>query len=155
MICNEKEQVKQGKIQNAQFKEKWGTRKWNGAKSCVQGDKQIKEKLDVRWNKGYGDLWAKPHSAKLPTCEKELKKSSGLDVVMHTFDPSNVKVELEACLVYRQWRKPWRTESWWRCSWTGVMFQSQPAAELGSFSQLVLTLETRIEERGYRISLHD
>lgn len=111
MICNEKEQVEQGKIQNAQFKEKWGTRKWNGAKSCVQEDKQIKEKL-VSWNKGYGDLWAKPHPATLPTCEKELKKSLGLDVVMHTFDPSNLKVELEACLVYRQGRKAWRTESW-------------------------------------------
>ena len=30
----------------------------------------------------------------------------------------------------------------------GVMFQSQQAAELGSFGQVVLALETRIEERG-------
>ena len=34
-IYKEKEQAEQGKI----FEEKRSTRKWNGAKSCVQGDK--------------------------------------------------------------------------------------------------------------------
>ena len=32
---------------NVQFKEKGGIKKWNGAKSCVQGDKQIKENSDI------------------------------------------------------------------------------------------------------------
>ena len=36
------------------------TRKWNGAKSCVQEDKQIKEKPDVKWNKGSSDLRTRP-----------------------------------------------------------------------------------------------
>jgi hypothetical protein len=31
-------------------------------------------------------------------------------------------------------------------------FQPQPAAELGSFGHMVLALESRIQERGYRIS---
>jgi hypothetical protein len=75
MTYNEKEQIEQEKKQNVQFKEKWGTRKWSGAISCVQGDKQIKEKLNVRWNKGHGDRWAKPHPAKLPTCEKNERRA--------------------------------------------------------------------------------
>ena len=40
-IYNEKEQAEQGKLQNVNFEEKKSTRKWNGAKSCVQGDKGI------------------------------------------------------------------------------------------------------------------
>ena len=56
------------KIKNVQFEEKRGTRKWNRAKSCVQGDKWIK-----KWNKGSGDLRARSHPAKFPACEKELK----------------------------------------------------------------------------------
>lgn len=46
-ICNEKEQAQKGKIQNAHFEEKGGTRKWDGAKSSVQGDKQIEGKPDI------------------------------------------------------------------------------------------------------------
>jgi hypothetical protein len=45
-MYNEKEQAEQGTLQNIQFK-KGGTRR-NGAKSCVQGDKYIKEKPDVK-----------------------------------------------------------------------------------------------------------
>ena len=45
-IHNEEEPAEQVKIQNVQFEEKRSTRKWNGAKSCVQGDKRIK-----KWNK--------------------------------------------------------------------------------------------------------
>lgn len=37
-IYNEKDEVGQGKIQNVQFEVKGGSRKWNGAKSRVQGD---------------------------------------------------------------------------------------------------------------------
>ena len=61
-------QTEQGKIQNIHIEEKGGTRKWNGAKSCIQGDKQIKEKPDIKWNKGCGDLRARSHPSKLPTC---------------------------------------------------------------------------------------
>ena len=42
----QKEQDKQGEK---------GTRKWNGAKSCVQVVKQIKEKPAVKWKKVNGD----------------------------------------------------------------------------------------------------
>ena len=47
-IYNEKEQAEQGKLQNVNFEEKKSTRKWNGAKSCVRGDKLIK-KLKREW----------------------------------------------------------------------------------------------------------
>lgn len=43
-------------MQNAQFEEMRGTSKQNGPKSCVQGDKIIKEKSDVEWNKSTDDL---------------------------------------------------------------------------------------------------
>ena len=42
------------------------TGKWNGAKSYVQGDKQIKT-----WNKGIGDLMARSYPAKFLNCRKE------------------------------------------------------------------------------------
>lgn len=71
-IYNGKEQDEQVKIQNMQIEEKGGIRKWNGAKACVQGDKQVKEKPDVKES---GDLGARTDQAKLLTCEKELKKS--------------------------------------------------------------------------------
>lgn len=50
-------------------------RKCNGAKSNVQEDKRFKEKPDAKWNKGSGGLRARSHSAKVPTCKKELKKN--------------------------------------------------------------------------------
>ena len=59
-IYNEKEQAKQGKLQNVQFEEKRVTWKQFGAKSSVQEDKQIKEKPDVKWNKGSGELRTRP-----------------------------------------------------------------------------------------------
>ena len=34
-IYNKKEQAEKVKIQNIQCEEKWSTRKWNGAKSCI------------------------------------------------------------------------------------------------------------------------
>ena len=42
-IYNVKEQTKQGKLQNVKFTERKNTRKWNGTKSCVQVDKQVKK----------------------------------------------------------------------------------------------------------------
>jgi hypothetical protein len=74
-IYNEKEQAEQEKIENLQFEEKRHTRKYNIVKSCVQGEKQIKEIHNVKWIKGSGDLRARSHPAKLPTCERGLKKS--------------------------------------------------------------------------------
>ena len=61
-IYNEEEQAEQGKI----FEEKGRTRKWNGAKSYVQGDKQIE-----KWNKRSGDLRAKLHPSKLKLVKKK------------------------------------------------------------------------------------
>ena len=63
-IYYDKEQTEQGKT----FEKKKNTRKWNGAKSCVQGNKQIK-----KWNKGSGDLRARSHPAKFPIVKKNLK----------------------------------------------------------------------------------
>jgi hypothetical protein len=67
----------------------------DGAKPRVQGNKLTKVKPDVKWKKGSGDLRAGLHPAKSPTCEKELKKSEkelkkslGSGVVVHTFNPS-------------------------------------------------------------------
>lgn len=76
-ICDKKEQTDQGKIQDVQFERRGSTRKFNAAKSCVQGDKKMKEKTDTRWNEGSGDPRARPQSTKLPTSEKELKKCLG------------------------------------------------------------------------------
>jgi hypothetical protein len=36
-----------------------GTTKWKGAKSCVQGEKETKEKLGVKWSKGSGSKGVK------------------------------------------------------------------------------------------------
>ena len=95
-IYNEKEQAEQGKLQNVKFEEERSTRKWNTAKSCIQGDKQIK-----KWNKESGDLRAGSHPAKFPNCEKELKKSLDSDVVGHTFNPSTGKADAGRPLGFR------------------------------------------------------
>ena len=60
---------------------------------CVQGDKQIKEKPDVRWSKGSGDFQARPHPAKLPISEKELKNSLGPSMVVYPFNTSALETE--------------------------------------------------------------
>lgn len=49
---NEEEQTKQGKIENVQFEVKRSTRKWDGAKSFVQGEKQMNESLMLNRIKG-------------------------------------------------------------------------------------------------------
>ena len=70
----------------------------------------MKEKPDNKWNKGSGDLRARPHPAKFPACDKELKKglSSGETI-------TNRK------LIQMQSKE-------------GVMFQSQQATQLGSLA---------------------
>ena len=70
----ENEQARRREIQHVQFEEKRGTRKSNGAESSAWGDKKFKQKLAADWNKGGGDLRARPHPATFPTCEQELKK---------------------------------------------------------------------------------
>ena len=44
------------------------------SKSSAQGDKKLKERPVSKWNKGSGNLRARPHADDLPTPEKELKK---------------------------------------------------------------------------------
>lgn len=44
-------------------------------RSVLSEIKKFKEKPNAKCNKESGDLRARPHSAKLPTCEKELMKS--------------------------------------------------------------------------------
>ena len=111
-MYNEKEQAEQGKLQNVNFEEKKNTKKWNGAKFCVQGDKQIK-----KWNKGSGNLKARSHPAKFPTCEKELKKSLDPGVVGHSFNSSTGKAEAGGFLSLRP-------------AWSKEQVQGQPS--LGS-----------------------
>lgn len=65
-------------MHNVHFEEKGGQGKYNRAKSCVQENKQIKEKPDTKWNKRSGELRTRPHLMKLPVCQKELKKIPGL-----------------------------------------------------------------------------
>jgi hypothetical protein len=91
-----------------------GTRKWNGAKSYVQGDKPIEN-----WNSVMNSCEDPMHN-KCSPCEKELKNSLGTGVVAHTFNWSTQKQrqmvsEFMVSLVYRacfrttkikQWRKP-------------------------------------------------
>ena len=75
------------------LRRKAGTRKGNGAKSCVQGDKQIKDNSDIKWNRGSGDLRARPRPAKPPNCEKKLKNTLGPCVVAPIFNPGTEKTE--------------------------------------------------------------
>lgn len=75
-IYNEEEKAEPGKrIQNARSEEKRSSRKCNVSKSFVQGDKMFEEKANAQWNKRSADLIAGPHPAKIPTFEKELKKT--------------------------------------------------------------------------------
>jgi hypothetical protein len=71
-IYDEKEQSEQGKVQNVQFEDKGGTKKYNGAKSRVQGTESLKKGLMRNRIK---ELRARAHPAKLPNKEKGLKKS--------------------------------------------------------------------------------
>lgn len=49
-----------------------------GAKPSAQGDKRFKEKPDDEWNRGSGDLRARPHPVKLLTYENDF-----CDVIEH------------------------------------------------------------------------
>lgn len=70
-----------------------GTRNWNGTKSCLQGDKQIKENPDVKWS---GDLRARSHPSKLPIYEKRIKEKLTTDVVVCTFNLRTLESKEEA-----------------------------------------------------------
>lgn len=72
-IYTEKEQASQRERQNKQFEEKRSTRKCIGARSSAQWQKDFKEKPDAKWDKGSSEPWEIFHTAKLLTCEKELK----------------------------------------------------------------------------------
>lgn len=75
-ICNGKEQAGQKGNTKGAVGGKRSSRKCAvGAKPCAQGDKKLKDKPDANWNKGSGDLKARPHPVKLPACEKELEES--------------------------------------------------------------------------------
>jgi hypothetical protein len=65
MQIYEKEQSEEGRPQMNNLRRK-GMSKY----------KQINEDPDAKWNKGSGDFSARPHPARLPSCEKELKKTS-------------------------------------------------------------------------------
>lgn len=70
-----------------------------------------------------------PHPAKHPTCETVLRRSS---------EGNHQNQKADGNVFER-----------------GGMFQPHQAAELGSFGHTVLTLELRIQEKGYGLSLHD
>ena len=91
-IYNEKEQAEKGKIQKVQFEQKKSTREL---------------RLDLKWNKGSGDLRSRPHPDKPLTCEKELEKSLGPGVVAHTFNPSTQQIEAGRSVSLRA---AWSTE---------------------------------------------
>lgn len=128
-IYNEEEQVDQDHIQKVQFEKKRSPRLCNIVKSCVQGDKKFKEKPDVKWKKWSGDLRARLYSANFPTCGKELKK--GLSSKETTRSKKLVTMYLSE----------------------GDTFQPLQVIELGSFSQEILALESRMQKRGYGIFL--
>lgn len=63
-------------------------------KAGTRYSKIIKEKPNAKYNKGCDDLRVRPWAAKLPVCEKKLKKNKkelkevlGLGVVAYTFIP--------------------------------------------------------------------
>lgn len=56
----EKQQVKQREILKVQIGEKRSTGDAKLGPRLVL-DKQIKEKSSAKWNKGSGNLWARPH----------------------------------------------------------------------------------------------
>ena len=61
--------------------------------SPVLNEIKFEERPGLKWNKGNRALRARLHSAKLPACEKESKKSLGLGGVAHTVSPNTQKAE--------------------------------------------------------------
>lgn len=76
-VCNEKEEVGQEDGQNIQFEEEESIGKFNtGAKACTERDKEVKVRLDLRWDKRSGDLRTRGPShppGRLPTCRNRIK----------------------------------------------------------------------------------
>ena len=58
-------------------------------------------------NKGDGIFRTRSHLVKFPTCKKELKKSLELGVMVHAFNPSTLKGEVET---YLSLRPTWSTK---------------------------------------------
>jgi hypothetical protein len=104
---------------------------WKNTGKCNDGDKpsaqddKFKENPEVKWNKGSSDLRARPHPAKLPSCEEKLKSLS-----------NGGKTRKLMQMFLKE----------------GVEFQPHPAAELGSFTHVVLAVESRVQEGSCGIS---
>jgi hypothetical protein len=88
----------------------------------------FKEQPDAQWNKRSGDLIARPHPAKIPTFEKELKKS------LSCGGNCEQQKTVEKC-VYMRGQAP----------------VPVAAEERDSYGHVVLTSESRTREKGYRI----
>lgn len=57
-------------------KRKKSPRKLNiDARACAERDEKIKERLDIKYNKGNGVLLARPHQNKLSTHKKKILRS--------------------------------------------------------------------------------
>lgn len=84
------------------------------------------------WNKENGDLRARPHSARLPIYEKELKKSIGPGVVLYAFTPGQPSLGTE--------EDHWKQKPGEDVIELGSMFQTQQAAEISVFWNVVLAL---------------
>lgn len=59
---------------------------WLEEKRSTRKCEQIKEKPGATYSNRRGDLRARPHPARIPTHEKELKKNLGTRVVVVTFN---------------------------------------------------------------------
>lgn len=91
-IYNEKEQAKKGKTQNVQFKENRITRKQNGSKYCVQGDKCFKNGIMEVMISGKDAT-----QLRLQLMKRNFKKIQSGEVVPN-FNPSTQKSEADRFL---------------------------------------------------------
>lgn len=64
------------------------TRKWGAVKISIPGDKQIKGKHDIKWNKRNGDFKVRLHQANFHILKNKLKNNLDPAVVVNTFNPS-------------------------------------------------------------------
>lgn len=84
----------------------------------------FKEKSNAKWNKRNVDLRVRPHPTKLLTCEKKLDNS--LSSEGNHQQPKVDSSEIEQ----------------------GSHVPAPEATELGSYSHVALTLESRIQKKG-------
>lgn len=95
----------------------------------AQEDRKFKEKPDDKWTKRSGGLRARHYLATLQNCEKKLKENITSQESIQNGKLIQMKLKKEAKL------------------------QSCKAAKPGSFSPVILALETRVQERVCEISL--